>query len=234
MTSSKVISAGWPAARLGEVGDVVDDGQRAEQLGLVDEVAHPGAAVLVVALEVVAVEERERLAVGVEDLEDADVGVVDGEVVALFEGDAVELVGGVEDAVLQDVVELEVGLDLDFVEVVLGLADLLGVEVPVPGLELESRRSGASMTSLDVFGFAVGLGGRGGDERVHELEGGFRGLGHLVFELPGGVGRESRAAWPLRRGAGRGGRWCRGCRWRRRARRGSRSSRRGSGGWRGY
>ena len=112
MTSVKVISAGWPSRGLGKVGDVVDDGQRAEQSGLRHELAHPRAAVLVVALEVVAVEEGERLAVGVEDLEDADIRLVDGDVVAFFEGESVELVGGVEDSVLKDVIQFEVGADL--------------------------------------------------------------------------------------------------------------------------
>ncbi len=96
----------------GKVGDVVDDGQGAEQLRLRNEFAHPGSAVLVVALEVVAVEEGERLAVGVKDFEDADIRLVDGDVVAFFEGESVELVGGVEDSVLEDVVQFEVGADL--------------------------------------------------------------------------------------------------------------------------
>ena len=50
----------------------------------------------------------------------------------------VELVGGEEHAVLQHPIELEVGLDLRFVEVVLGLAHLLGVELPVPRRQLEA------------------------------------------------------------------------------------------------
>ena len=138
VTSSKLSSAGWPAAGLREIGNVVDDRQRAEQLGLLDKVVHPGAAVLVVALEVVAIPERQRLAVGVEDFEDPHVGLVDGNILALLERDAVELVGGVEDAVLQHVVEFEVGLDLRLVEIVSRFADLFGVKLPVPGLQLEA------------------------------------------------------------------------------------------------
>ena len=48
---------------------------------------------------VVGEEDRERLAVLVENLEDADVGLIDRQVVAFLEGDAVELGRGVEDAV---------------------------------------------------------------------------------------------------------------------------------------
>ena len=48
---------GLAGGGLGEVGDVVDDGELVEERGLIDEVAHPGAALFVVALEVVEVDE---------------------------------------------------------------------------------------------------------------------------------------------------------------------------------
>ena len=59
---------------LSEVGDVLDHRLRAQQLRLFDKAVHPGAALLVVALEVVAVEERQRTAVGIEYLEDPHAG----------------------------------------------------------------------------------------------------------------------------------------------------------------
>ena len=158
VTSSKLMQRRLARRGLGEVGDVVDHRQRAQQLRLADEDVHPRAAVLVVALEVVAVPERQRLAVGVEDFEDLHVGVVDGNVCALLEGDAVELVGGVEHAVLEHVVQLEVGLDLRLVQIVLRLAHLLGIEVPVPGLKLESALLRID-ERLNVLGLALGLGG---------------------------------------------------------------------------
>ena len=65
-------------------------------------------------------------------------GVIHRNVFALFEGDAVELGRRVEDAVLQHVVQLEVRLDLLFIQIVLRLADLLGVEVPIPRLHFEA------------------------------------------------------------------------------------------------
>ncbi len=58
---------------------------------------------------------------------------------AFLEGEAVELVRGVEHAILEHVVQLEIRLDLRFIEVVFGLADLLGVELPIPRLQLERR-----------------------------------------------------------------------------------------------
>src|SRR3546814_2221900 len=58
-----------------------------------------------------------------EHLEHAHVRVVDRDVLALLEADAVELVGGEEHAVLQHAVEFEVGPDLRLVEVVLGRSE---------------------------------------------------------------------------------------------------------------
>ena len=95
---------GLAGCGLAEIRNVINDGQGVEELGARDKVIHPGAAVFVVAFEVVAIPQRERLAVSVDDFEDAHVGVVDGNIVALLEREAVELVGGEEEPVLQDVV----------------------------------------------------------------------------------------------------------------------------------
>ena len=96
------------------------------------------------------------LAVGVEHLEDAHVRLVNGEIVPLFEGESIELIGRVEDAVLEHIVELEIGLHLRIVEIVTRFADLLGVEVPVPGLELEATLLGVD-DGLNVVGVAARL-----------------------------------------------------------------------------
>ena len=184
-TSSEVSSAGSPGAGGAKLATLTTTGLVPSSFDWSTIVAHPGAALLVVALEVVAVEQRQRAAVGVEDLEDAHGRVVHRKVVALLEGDAVELVGGVEDAVLQHVVQLEVGLDLLLVEIVLRLAHLLGVEVPVPGLELEAALLLVD-DGLDVLGFGGGACRRGRHRCVHELQRRLRRLRHLVVELPGG------------------------------------------------
>ena len=172
--------------RLRQVADVVDDRPCAEQLRLTDEVRHPGAAVLVVALEVVAIKERERLAVGVDHIEYAHVGLIDRDVLALLEGDAVELVRRIEHAVLEHVVELEVRLDLRIVQVVLRLANLLGVKIPVPRLEREAAVLSVD-DRLDVLALARGAGRGERHESVHEIERVLRRFRHLVLELPGRV-----------------------------------------------
>ncbi len=125
---------GLARRRRSKVGDVVDNRRSAHQLGLADEAVHPGATLLVVALEVVAVEQRQVTAVGIEYFEDAHALGVGRNVFALLEGDSIQLGGSVEDAVLQHVVQLEVRLDLLFIEIVLRLAHLLGVNVPIPRL----------------------------------------------------------------------------------------------------
>ncbi len=137
---------------------------------MADQAVHPRATVLVVALEVIAVPERERSAVGIGHFEHAHVRVVDGNVFALFEGDSVKLRGRVENAVLQDVIQLEVWLDLRFVEIVLRLAHLVRVKLPVPGFELEAAVLLVD-ESLNVLGFSVCLGGCPRNQGVHELQG---------------------------------------------------------------
>ena len=55
---------------------------------------------------------------------------------SLFEGQAEQAAGSIEGGG-DDAVELQVGLDLAFVEIELGLADLLRVVAPIPGLQTE-------------------------------------------------------------------------------------------------
>src|SRR6202453_3602611 len=152
------LAFGW----LRQIGDIVDDRGGSEQRRLADEFRHPGSAILIVALEIVAVEKSQVLTIGVENLKHPHIGLVDGKVMPLFEGDAIELIGGVKDAVLQYTVEFEVGLYLRIIDVEAGFADLLGVEVPVIGLNLEATLLGID-DGLDVFRFASGLCSGGGE-----------------------------------------------------------------------
>src|SRR5260370_17395216 len=113
-----------PGGCLGQVGNVVYHWGVPQKPRLADEFGHPGAAVLVVALEVIAVEKCEVLAVGVEDFEDPYIGLVNGNVVALFESNSVELIGRVEDAVLQHVLDFEIGFYLTIIHVLPTLPNL--------------------------------------------------------------------------------------------------------------
>ena len=139
--SSKVRSEGLSAVGLGEVADVGDDGRDLPAVPdrLLPDGVRPGAAALGGPREIVGVEDADVRPVGFLDLEDLDVGMVDGDVGPLVELEPPELAGDVEGA-LADVLELEVGLEGLVVEVVLGLLQLLGVVPPVPGLELDVRR----------------------------------------------------------------------------------------------
>src|SRR6266436_5963594 len=183
---------GFAGGGLGQVGNVVHDRGGSKKPRLANEFRHPGSAVLVVALEVIAVEKGEVLAIGVEDFEDPYIGLVNGNVVPFLEGDSVELICGVEHSVLEHVVEFEIGLHLRIVDVVASLADLLSVEVPIVRLNLEATLLGVFLAvddSLNICGFAVGLCGCGGDDSIHELQCGFRCLRHLINEFPSGEAR---------------------------------------------
>ena len=79
---------------------------------------------------------------------------------AFLEGEAVELVGGVEHAILEHAAELEVGLDRIVVERESCLPHLVGVKIPIPRLErkppccwsMSAWMSAASALALAVAG----------------------------------------------------------------------------------
>ena len=178
--------------RLGEVGDIVDHRFGAQQLGLPDEVIHPGAAGFVVTLEVIEIHQAQRGAVLVGDFEDAHVRLIDRDVLALFERQTIELVGCEKHTVLEHIVEFEIRLDLIFIQVVLRLADLLGVHLPVPRRELEMLAALEVLAALvddhlNVLGFAARFGCGGGHQlREKRLHRG-RCFRHLVVEHIRGI-----------------------------------------------
>ena len=218
-----------PRRGLLEVGHVVDHRQRAQQLRLAHQRIHPRSAVLVVALEVVAIPQRQRLSIRIENLKHAHVRLLHRNVVPLLEGEPVELVRRIEHAVLEHVVQLEVGLDLRFVQVVLRLAHLLGVELPVPRLEREAAVPAESISAWMSFAFARRLGRRRRHQRIQKMNRRLRRLGHLVGQIPRRVIRIAQQRGllraQLRQPRNRRARVVA----RRRARRGSRSSQRSLG-----
>ena len=121
-----------------QVEHVEHDRQRLQQERLVDEVAHPGAAALALAGEVVAEEQPDRRAVGVADLPDPDVGVVADEVGPRHHLDAVQPGRRVEDTVVQHPLQVEIRPQGGGVDVILLGPDPLGVVRPVPGRELDA------------------------------------------------------------------------------------------------
>lgn len=155
---------GLAGGGLGEVADIVDHRPCAEELGLADIVAHPGAARLVVPLPQIEIHQAQLRAVVIEHLEHHHIGVIDGNVGAALEGDAVEPGGGIEHTILQNLVDLEIGLQRRFIQVIAFLAHLLGIALPVPGLE------GKGLALLVDRGLdQPGLFGRLGAGRRHQL-----------------------------------------------------------------
>src|SRR5579859_1788735 len=124
--------------RLRQIGHVVNDRQRTQELGLADEFGHPRTTILVVPLEVVAIKERQRLAIGIGDLENAYVRRVYRNVHSLLERDPIQAIRCVENTVPEDTVEFEEGFDLRLVEIIFRLAHLLAVELSIPGRQGKS------------------------------------------------------------------------------------------------
>src|SRR6516164_1775440 len=180
---SKADQSWFAFGGLWQVGYVVNHRKFSQQTRLFHKRRHPRSAILVVPFEIIAVEKREVLAIRVEDLEDAHIGMVHGKIVTLFESESIELIGSVEHSILQHVVQLKIRLYLRIIDVVTGLANLIGVVSPVPGLELES----AVLTINDplaVSGFLGSLCGGSRHDSIHEPQSGRRSLRHLVFNLP--------------------------------------------------
>src|SRR6185503_17416580 len=121
-----------------EVRNVEDDRLSPSDSILVDEVVHPGTTALLVTLPVVSIEKSKRLSILIEHLEHANVWVVDRDVLTLLERQAVKLVRREEQSILKNVVDLEVRLELRFIESVPRLSHLLRIVLVIPRCELES------------------------------------------------------------------------------------------------
>ena len=100
------------------------------------ELRHPGPALLPLAGMEVGIEHGQMAAVAVEDLIGLHFGMVDGDVLALLEGDAIEAGGETEHA-LDDILELEIGAQHLCVEVETLHLELVGIIAEVPRLKLE-------------------------------------------------------------------------------------------------
>src|SRR5579863_6294893 len=92
---------------LGEIFYVVDDRPGAKEAALANEAARPSASALVGPGEKVGIEQGQRRTVGVKDLKHAHIGLVNRNVFALFEGQTVELIRRIENAILEHAIELE-------------------------------------------------------------------------------------------------------------------------------
>ena len=166
---------------------VGDDRLQAQQVALLDEVAHPRTATLALAAERVEVEQRLFLTIVIDGV-DLHIRVVGGNVGALLEGQAVKLLGHVEHAVFQHVVDHEVLLDLLVIEGVALRTHLAGIILPVPRGELEGLAI-LLQAFLQHGGFAFLRGAQGGHHVGHETDGGLRIGYHAVVHLPAGVTR---------------------------------------------
>ena len=170
---------------LHEVGIVGDEGGDLAVEALLFAIGvHPRAGLLADAGVGVEVPEADMLAREVADRPDRDIGVVDryGARCERLEDEAEELLRHEEHA-FTELVELQIGLELVGVEVVLGLADLLRIEPVVPGLEGELDALGVGDT-LHVGDLLTHPRNGGLPDRLHQRHGAFRGASHGVLETP--------------------------------------------------
>ena len=135
----------------------------------------------------VGVEDAQCGAVVVAHFPCLDVGMVDGDVLAQVEGDAVEARGQAEDALL-DAGELEVGAQHLAVDVVALHLQLLAVVGEVPGAEFVVGAFGLAGQGGDFLQFATGGGEVGLQEVVEEVLDVGRVLCHAALEDEVGKG----------------------------------------------
>ena len=174
----------WLAGgRLRQIEDVADNRLHAEQRGLGHEVVHPRATILVVASEEVRIEQPEVRIRRVAHFEHAHLRMVDGEVMALHDGQPVQLLSGIEHAVAHHALEFEIRRQVCRGEVVLRFSDLLRVELPVPCLDGCSV-SVRTRQRLEVGPLGLGLGYGGGHELSQEHFDPIGALRHLVVQPP--------------------------------------------------
>src|SRR3954452_3661327 len=121
------------------------------------------------------------LAIGVAHLPRLDIRMPARNVAAALERKPEQLVSRIECS-LDDVIELEVGLDLALVDVALALAQLLGVVAPVPGRELEVA---ALLLDERLHGVAVDerARARGLPHPLEQITHRLRRLRHRIIEL---------------------------------------------------
>src|SRR5215510_14837380 len=143
------------------------------------------------------------LAIRAAHLPDLDVRMPSGHVAAALERESEQLVGRIERG-LDDVVKLEVGLDLAFVDVALALAQLLGVVAPVPRREFEIA---ALLRNEPLHGVAIDerARARGLPYPLEQIAHRLRRLRHRVVELvvrEALIAEESRALGAQRQNLG--------------------------------
>ena len=140
------------------------------------ERAHPGAGTLALAGEIVAVEQGDHITFGVMDFPDANIGMIDRNVVALVEADIEQAPGRVEHRV-DHAVELKILGHFGRIDAVTLLAHALGIVAPVPALGFKIAAFGIDH-GLNVGQlFERALAGRPPD-LFHQVDGRFGRFGH--------------------------------------------------------
>ena len=178
---------GLSLGSLGAVAYIIYNRQLAAIVALLGKLAHPGSAALRRTAVEVAVEEGQRLAILVDDLEHLHVGMIHGDVFPLFEREAVDAVGCIEHTVLLHAVGVEVGLHLVFRDVEQLLLHLGRIVEPVVGLQLEVAAHRAAGILLDGLRLGIGFRPVGLYQLAEEGIDVVARLGHRAFERVGGI-----------------------------------------------
>ena len=139
----------------GIVAHVEDDRQLLVAAALFGEAVHPCPTPLGRPAEIVAAEQGFRLAILVKHLEGLHVGMVKRDVLALFEGQSIHAVGGIEHTIDEHAVHIEIRFHLLVTHIQLLFLHLGGVIEPVVWFKFEVRAFGLAGELLNRFGFRI-------------------------------------------------------------------------------
>ncbi len=169
-----------------EIHHVHDDRRGlAVEPALVAQRRHPGAAVFGGPVEIIADEQRDRLAARISHAPGARILVRQVDVSALVEIQSEQTARDLEGRG-DDIVERQMRLQRALVEIIQRLAPLFRVIAPVPWLQFEIAALGGDHL-LQGRGLAQGLRARGRPDLPHEIERRPRRLRHRVVEAEIGV-----------------------------------------------
>ena len=163
------------------VHDVDDHGQLMEQTRLRDQGVHPSSTSLGIPLEVVGIEQSDRLAILADHVEHPNRRMPHGQIRPLLEIDPIEFVVRIKHAVFQHALEFKIRLDRALIDLVLFGPYFLGIVLPIPSL-----RRACQPILLHRFGDQCRLGfdllENPWYQILQHLHGRLGGAGHLVLQ----------------------------------------------------
>ena len=169
------------------IAHVEDDGLLIPVTALFSKAIHPRTTAFCCTTVVVAIEECQRLAILVDDLEHAHIWMICRNVGTLLERQTIGPIGSIEHTIDQHAVNIEIRLYLVLADVQHGFLHLGRIVEAVVRFKLEVSTLGLLCKFLDGLCLSVSLRTVGSNQTFQEVVDVFRCLGHRVVQRIGGI-----------------------------------------------